>query len=38
MSTIKEVEALLRKAKKENRELRKDNEELKFREKFLKID
>ena len=34
MSTIKEVEALLRKAKKENRELRKENEELKFREKF----
>jgi predicted nuclease with TOPRIM domain len=34
MSTQKEVEALLRKAKKENRELRKENEELKFREKF----
>lgn len=28
MSTLKEVEALLRKAKKENRELRKENEEL----------
>ena len=27
MSTVKEVEALLRKAKKENRELKKDNEE-----------
>ena len=27
MSTVKQVEALLRKAKKENRELKKDNEE-----------
>jgi hypothetical protein len=34
MSTLKEVETLLRKAKKENRELRKENEELKLREKF----
>ena len=34
MSTLKEVEALLRKSKKENRELRKENEELKLREKF----
>ena len=35
MSTIKEVEALLRKAKKENRELRKDNEEKDLHIKFL---
>ena len=35
MSTQKEVEALLRKAKKENRELRKDNEEKDLHIKFL---
>ena len=35
MSTLKEVEALLRKAKKENRELRKDNEEKDLHIKFL---
>ena len=35
MSTVKEVEALLRKAKKENRELRKDNEEKDLHIKFL---
>ena len=35
MSTLKEVEALLRKAKKENRELRKDNEEKNLHIKFL---
>ena len=35
MSTIKEVEALLRKSKKENRELRKDNEEKDLHIKFL---
>jgi predicted nuclease with TOPRIM domain len=35
VSTVKEVEALLRKAKKENRELRKDNEEKDLHIKFL---
>ena len=35
MSTVKEVEALLRKAKKENRELKKDNEEKDLHIKFL---
>ena len=35
MSTIKELESLLRKAKKENRELRKDNEEKNLHIKFL---
>tara|TARA_R100001460_G_scaffold163_3_gene716 strand:+ start:476 stop:790 length:315 start_codon:yes stop_codon:yes gene_type:complete len=35
MSTIKEVEALLRKAKKENRELKKDNDEKNLHIKFL---
>lgn len=35
MSTLKEVEALLRKSKKENRELRKDNEEKDLHIKFL---
>ena len=35
MSTQKEVEALLRKAKKENRELRKDIEEKDLHIKFL---
>ena len=35
MSTLKEVETLLRKAKKENRELRKDNEEKNLHIKFL---
>ena len=35
MSTLKEVEALLRKAKKENRELKKDNEEKDLHIKFL---
>jgi predicted nuclease with TOPRIM domain len=35
MSTIKEVETLLRKAKKENRELKKDNEEKDLHIKFL---
>ena len=35
MSTLKEVETLLRKAKKENRELRKDNEEKDLHIKFL---
>ena len=35
MSTVKELESLLRKAKKENRELRKDNEEKNLHIKFL---
>ena len=35
MSTVKEVEALLRKAKKENRELKKENEEKDLHIKFL---
>jgi predicted nuclease with TOPRIM domain len=35
MSTVKELESLLRKAKKENRELRKDNEEKDLHIKFL---
>jgi predicted nuclease with TOPRIM domain len=35
MSTQKEIEALLRKAKKENRELKKDNEEKDLHIKFL---
>lgn len=35
MSTVKELEALLRKAKKENRELKKDNEEKDLHIKFL---
>ena len=35
MSTVKEVEALLRKEKKENRELKKDNEEKDLHIKFL---
>jgi predicted nuclease with TOPRIM domain len=35
VSTVKEVEALLRKAKKENRELKKDNEEKDLHIKFL---
>ena len=35
MSTTKELEALLRKAKKENRELKKDNEEKDLHIKFL---
>jgi len=35
MSTIKEVEALLRKAKKENRELKKENDEKNLHIKFL---
>lgn len=35
MSTVKEVEALLRKAKKENRELKKNNEEKDLHIKFL---
>ena len=35
MSTVKEVEALLRKTKKELREVKKDNEEKDFHIKFL---
>lgn len=35
MSTLKEVEAQLRKAKKENRELKKDNDEKDLHIKFL---
>tara|TARA_X000001382_G_scaffold125618_1_gene111246 strand:+ start:424 stop:717 length:294 start_codon:yes stop_codon:yes gene_type:complete len=35
MSTLKEVEALLRKSKKENRELKKDNDEKNLHIKFL---
>ena len=35
MSTLKEVEALLRKSKKENRELKKDNDEKDLHIKFL---
>jgi predicted nuclease with TOPRIM domain len=35
MSTVKELETLLRKAKKENRELKKDNEEKDLHIKFL---
>jgi len=35
MSTVKELESLLRKAKKENRELRKDIEEKDLHIKFL---
>jgi len=35
VSTVKEVEALLRKAKKENRELKKENEEKDLHIKFL---
>ena len=35
MSTTKELEALLRKAKKENRELKKDNEEKDLHIRFL---
>lgn len=35
MSTVKELESLLRKAKKENRELKKDNEEKDLHIKFL---
>ena len=35
MSTTKELEALLRKAKKENRELKKNNEEKDLHIKFL---
>ena len=35
MSTTKELEALLRKAKKENRELKKDNKEKDLHIKFL---
>jgi len=35
MSTVKEVEALLRKAKKENKELKKDIEEKELHIKFL---
>ncbi len=35
MSTLKEVEALLRKVKKENRELKKANEEKDLHIKFL---
>jgi len=35
MSTVKELESLLRKAKKENRELRKDIEEKNLHIKFL---
>lgn len=35
MSTVKELESLLRKAKKENRQLRKDNEEKNLHIKFL---
>jgi predicted nuclease with TOPRIM domain len=35
MSTTKELEALLRKAKKENRELKKENEEKDLHIKFL---
>tara|TARA_S200002703_G_scaffold33352_2_gene28896 strand:+ start:1942 stop:2235 length:294 start_codon:yes stop_codon:yes gene_type:complete len=35
MSTQKEIEALLRKSKKENRELKKDNDEKNLHIKFL---
>ncbi len=35
MSTLKEVEALLRKSKKENRELKTDNDEKDLHIKFL---
>ena len=35
MSTQKEIEALLRKSKKENRELKKDNDEKDLHIKFL---
>ena len=35
MSALKEVEALLRKSKKENRELKKDNDEKDLHIKFL---